>query len=80
MAITPLQREIMIRLANPKLNVSVQHSNLSSEPKYRVDEAIRQLHLQGFILACQSQAESGDWLANGLTSKGKIFLEEIGDI
>ena len=55
MVVTPLQREIMIRLANPKLNVSVQHGNFSSESKHRVDEAIRQLHLDGYIVASQSK-------------------------
>lgn len=80
MVVTPLQREIMIRLANPKLNASVQHINFSSESKHRVDEVIRQLHLDGYIVASQSKAEGGHWHATDLTPKGKIYLEEMGSM
>lgn len=77
MPINPIQREVMIRMADPKLNVSVQPSSFPSESKHRVDEAIRQLYLDGYIVAVQSKDEEGDWIAIDLTPKGKIYLEDV---
>ena len=77
MAITPLQKEIMIRMADPKLNVSVQGSSFPSEPSYRIDEAIEQLYQMGYITAVQSKADS-HWVANLITPKGYALLDEAG--
>ncbi|UXY12055.1 hypothetical protein N7922_05885 [Kosakonia sp. ML.JS2a] len=77
MAINPLQKEIMIRMADPKLNVSVQYSSFASEPSYRIDEAIEQLYKMGYITAVQSKADS-HWIANLITPKGYALLEDTG--
>lgn len=77
MAISPLQKEIMIRMADPKLNVSVQHSSFPSESSFKIDDAIEQLYQMGYITAVQSNADS-HWLAGLITSKGYALLDELG--
>ncbi|MDH2911202.1 hypothetical protein N7V53_01425 [Kosakonia sp. HypNH10] len=77
MVITPLQREIMIRMADQDRKVSVQHTSFLSEPSYRIDEAIEQLYLNGYITAKKSSAES-HWIADVITAKGYVLLEGIG--
>ena len=77
MVISSLQREIMIRMADQDRMVPVQHPSFPSEPSYRIDEAIEQLHLNGYITARKSNAESY-WIADEITAKGHALLEEAG--
>ena len=78
MAISPLQKEIMIRMSDPQLNVSVQHSSFPSEPSFKIDEAIEQLYQMGYITALQSKTDEGfHWLADLITPKGQVLLKEL---
>lgn len=77
MVITPLQIDILIRMADPARQVPVQHSNYPSEPSYRVELALEELHLNGYITARKSVAES-HWIAMEITAKGIALLEEAG--
>lgn len=77
MAITPLQKEIMILMMDSNRKVPVQHTNFPSEHSYRIDEAIEQLYLNGYITAKKSSAES-HWIADVITAKGYVLLEGIG--
>lgn len=79
MAISLLQKEIMIRMTDPQLYVPVQHSSFPSEPSFKIDAAINQLYQMGYITAVQSENDEGShWLAGLITPKGQAFLKEAG--
>jgi hypothetical protein len=78
MADKQLRNEIMVTV-NKFANPMIDHSCFPSESAHSVDYAIEQLFDLGLIEAKYSSTDiDNHWTAYGITTKGKIYMEEEG--